>query len=450
VLIYRGGQGRFVTVGDYTTLDASVRLGHRALALPTGTAAVNLGTDYRRNELAPHVDERLFADGTLAAEPIRYLGRAIERYSFFGEVQAPLLPSAWLPRGLRRLEADFAIRYIASRLDREANVAPTFALKAQFAGGFAFRGSVSTSSRYPTPQLSRVTLAGPGTRPSTAGIDFREAYDPAQKQTYTVQEQDFINPDLMPEDALTQTAGLLWRGGSEHRFRAALDFVETRKVNELVSLDVQTILNLEHLFPDRVTRRTEADAGGAAGTVKSVVTGSINSAWRRSHNWNLSLDYAWTRCLGGTLEAYGRLIHYTRYDHLLVPGAQPIDELSHPEGTAANLLRYRAKFGAGWSGRLWGFGVDGHYFHSRLLPRTQWDEQGSDRIRPYWQGDVFLQGSLSGLARWLPRGLRAQVRVNNVFGARYPAYVFDSSGAGVQTYGDWRRRAYSLSLTTAF
>jgi iron complex outermembrane receptor protein len=165
-----------------------------------------------------------------------------------------------------------------------------------------------------------------------------------------VQEQDFINPDLRPEDALTQTAGLLWRGGSEHRFRVALDFVETRKVNELVTLDVQTILNLEHLFPDRVFRRTEADAGGAVGTVKSVVTGAINSAWRRSHNWNASLDYARTHFLGGTLEAYGRLIYYTRYDHLLVPGAPSIDELTHPEGAANNLLRYRAKFGAGWSG----------------------------------------------------------------------------------------------------
>ncbi|MBL9211955.1 MAG: TonB-dependent receptor plug domain-containing protein [Opitutaceae bacterium] len=450
VLIFRGGQGRFITVGDYSTLDASMRLGHRNLSLPTGPAAVNVGADYRHNALAPHVDERVFADGTLAADPVRYLGRAIERYSVFGEVQAPLLPSRWLPGWLRGLDSDFAVRYIASRLSAEANVAPTFALKARFAGGLAFRGSVSTSSRYPTPQLSRVTLAGPSSRPTTAGIDFRQAYDPAQKQTYTVQEQDFINPDLQPEDALTQTAGLLWRGGDTHRFRVALDFVETRKVNELVTLDVQTILNLEHLFPDRVFRRPEADAGGAAGTVKSVVTGAINSAWRRSHNWNASVDYAWTHFLGGTLEAYGRLIYFTRYDHLLVPGATAIDELSHPEGAANNLLRYRAKFGAGWSGKTWGFGLDGHYFHSRVLPRSQWEEQGRDRIRPYWQCDAFVQGSLSRLARWLPHSLNLQLRVNNVLGEAFPKSVHDSSGAGVQTYGDWRRRTYSLSLTTAF
>jgi outer membrane receptor protein involved in Fe transport len=450
VLIFRGGQGRFVTVGDYSTIDASMRLGHRTLALPTGTGSVNLGADYRHNALARHVDERRFADGTFAAEPITYLGRAIERYSIFGEVQAPLLPAKWLPAWLRSVETDFAVRYIASRLGDESNVAPTFALKAQFAGGLAFRGSVSTSTRYPTPQLSRVTIAGPNRLPTTALIDFRQAYDPAQKQSYIVQEEDFINPYLRPEDALTQTAGLVWRHGHEHRVRAALDFVETRKVNELVTLDVQTILNLERLFPDRVFRRAEADAGGAAGTVKSVVTGAINSAWRRSNNWNASLDYAWTKCFGGTLEAYGRLLYYTRYDHLLLPGANVVDELSHPEGGGLNLLRYRVNFGAGWSAKTWGFGCDGHYFHSRVLPKVQWESQGRDRVQPYWQFDTFVQGSLSGLARWLPRGLRAQVRVNNVLGENFPVYVHDSSGAGVQTYGDWRRRTYSLSLTTTF
>ena len=82
-----------------TTIDASVRIGHRALALPTGIASVNFGADYRHNSLARHLDERRFADGSLAADPIRYLGRAIERYSIFGEVQAPLLPAKWLPRG---------------------------------------------------------------------------------------------------------------------------------------------------------------------------------------------------------------------------------------------------------------------------------------------------------------------------------------------------------------
>jgi hypothetical protein len=42
------------------------------------------------------------------------------------------------------------------------------------------------------------------------------------------------------------------------------------------------------------------------------------------------------------------------------------------------------------------------------------------------------------------------VRINNLFGAHLPKYANDPSGAGVQPYGDWRGRTYSLSLTATF
>jgi iron complex outermembrane recepter protein len=449
VLVYRGGPGRFVTLGDYSTLDSALRLTNHAFPLPTGVGAINVGADYRQNKLAQHTDERRFADGTLAIDPVRYTGRVLGRYSIFGEMQAPLLPRAWLPRSIKSIDTDMAVRYIASSQAKESNVAPTFALKAQLPAGFSFRGSVSTSSRYPTPQMSRLSNSNsaPG---RIVGVDLKKAYDPQQKETYTVQQDDLIDPDLRPEDALTQTAGLLYHRGRIHRIRAALDFVDTYKVNELIALDVQTILNLEHLFPDRVVRKTVAGADGKVGTVATVVTGTINSSWRRSDNWNASLDYAWTECFGGTFEAYGRLLYFTRYDHLLLPGAHVVNELSHPEGGSSNLLRYRAKFGATWSNRQMGLGMDGHYYHSRVLPEVEWASQGSDRILPFWQFDAFIQGNIGHWVRWLPRELRAQVRVNNVFSADYPAYPTSGTGAGAQAYGDWRGRVYSLSLTTTF
>jgi hypothetical protein len=242
----------------------------------------------------------------------------------------------------------------------------------------------------------------------------------------------------------------LFRAGGRHRVRASLDFVDTRKANELIALDEQAILNLEHLFPERLVRTTEPGPDGRVGVVTSVVTGTINSAWRRSENWNAMLDYAWTDFLGGTLEAYGRLIYYTKYQHLLLRGANVVDELAHPEGASSTLVRYRAKFGGTWSNRHGGLGLDGHYFHSRVLPRVEWPSHGHDRIRPFWQFDAFVQGNFGGWATWLPAGLRAQIRVNNVFGADYPKYANAGGGAGVQAYGDWRGRVYSLSLTTVF
>ncbi|MGH7944441.1 MAG: TonB-dependent receptor domain-containing protein, partial [Opitutaceae bacterium] len=213
VLVHRGGPGQFVTLGDYSTIDTAVRATHHALTLPTGRGTMNVGADYRQNRLARHNDERRFAGGTLASEPIRYSGRTLERYSIFGELQAPVLPTSWLPRGIERVDGDLAVRYIAANDSKESNVAPTFALKVKLPAGFSFRGSVSTSSRFPTPQMSRlvVSSASSGT---VASVDLKEAYDPVQKQRYVVQEDEILNPELEPEAALTQTAGIIYRTGT--------------------------------------------------------------------------------------------------------------------------------------------------------------------------------------------------------------------------------------------
>ena len=69
-----------------------------------------------------------------------------------------------------------------------------------------------------------------------------------------------------------------------------------------------------------------------------------------------------------------------------------------------------------------------------------------------WQSP---DGEIAHIARWLPGnvsryGLRAQFRVNNVFAAPFPKYVHDDYGSGVQPYGDWRGRVYSVSLTSTF
>ena len=87
-----------------------------------------------------------------------------------------------------------------------------------------------------------------------------------------------------------------------------------------------------------------------------------------------------------------------------------------------------------------------------LEKSTMLQLQGDDRVASYLRFDTYVQ---SDLGRWLPWkesrfGLRGQLRVNNVLGAGFPRYVNGGSGAGVQPYGDWRGRTYSLSLTATF
>jgi outer membrane receptor protein involved in Fe transport len=450
-LIFRGGRDRFVTLGDYDTLDAAARLSNQSLTLPTGRAAVIAGADYRRQRLADYREDDVYADGTPAADPTVKVGRTLERYSFFGELQAPLLPARRLPRWLHRLEGDLAARYVASAQGNEVNIAPTLGLKADFAGGLSFRASVTDSNRFPTPQLSKTVSApsGPG-----GGLNQNTINDPARQESYAVQVDEAVDAGLPPEDAVTQTAGLIFERGEEHRFRASLDYVDTRKANEILALDTaEKVLNVEALFPDRVIRAPLAPGDThAVGRITRILTGSVNASWRRSQNWTATLEYAWTGCAGGTLELRGRLLYYQRYARQIFANSAVVDELDHPDGTAPGLLRYRADFNASWSNRRWGFGLDGQYFHSRILPLIEQPAQGSDHLKPYWQVDAFAQVDLSP---WMPwkgghRGLRAQVRVNNLSGFDYPKYASDGSGSGVQPYGDWRGRTYSLSLTATF
>jgi len=450
VLIYRGGKNQFVTLGDYDTFDGALRVSNQSLQLPTGRASTIAGVDYRFLRLADYHEAALYADGTPAADPTATVGRTLQRYSVFGELQAPLLPVRWLPHWLQNFEGDMAVRYVASSQANEVNTAPTFGLKADIAGGLTFRGSVTTSSRFPTPQLSKTVTApgGPG-----GGVNLQLINDPRRNESYTVQVNEAIDTNLPPEDAVTQTAGLIFTRGDEHRFRASLDFVDTRKTNEILPLDTPAkVLGVESLFPDHVVRAALAPGDThSVGRVTELITGTVNASWRHSQNWNAALDYIWTGCAGGTLELRGRLLYYQEYKLRVFANSPVVDQLDHPDGTTP-LLRYRANLGAGWSNRRFGFGLDGQYFHSRILPLDEQAAQGSDHIKPYWQLDAYTQVDLTP---WMPwkgerRKLHAQLRVNNLSGFDYPKYVNEASGAGVQPYGDWRGRVYSLSLTATF
>ncbi len=451
VLVYYGSRGHFVTLGNYDTVDASARVTNQTLVLPTGLGAVNGGVDYRRMHLADYTNILRYGDGSLASDPVRWQGRILQRYSAFGEIQAPLWPARRLPRWLRRIESDLAVRYLAAASSSESYVAPTAGVKIDLAGGLSLRGSATFSNRYPTPYMSRQSA-----NPSDNGsgeVNQVQIYDPLREQTYNVPSRTALNPNLRPESAATQTAGIIFERGTKCHYRLALDFVDTLKTNEIVALDPQTLVDLEPLFPGRVIRAAPASGDPKpAGYVTTLLTGDVNAARRHSQNWNASADCLWPKCLGGTLGVYGRLVWFQQFARQVYPDSPEVDELRRPDGWVSGLLKYRANLGANWTSRNFAFGAAGHYYSSRVLPAVEWASQGSDRVGHCWQIDAYVQADLG---RWLPWktrrfDLRGQLRVNNLFGADLPHYANDPSGAGVQPYGDWRGRTYSLSLTATF
>ncbi|MBC7368372.1 MAG: carboxypeptidase regulatory-like domain-containing protein, partial [Undibacterium sp.] len=455
-LKYYGARGRFVTLGDYTTLDAAVRITNQNLTLPTGRATVSAGGDFRMNHLASYAGRRTYGDGSPADTPSPTSARTVQRISLFGEVQASLIPTRWLPSWIHDVKTEVAARYVAAATSQESNLAPTGGLKFNFAGGFALRATVATSNRLPAPVLSRATAApvvpGGGGGGEVTYVSVKDALRGNQLNE-TVTSSELINSALRPESAVTRTLGLVYQRGQIHRFRASFDIAETRKSGELQFLGESGIVGLESLFPGRVTRAASTPGDPyPVGRIQSILTGTFNLAYRHSQNWTTALDYAWTECLGGRLDVYGRWLMFQRYDLQILPGGPTVDELSTPDGVAPGLLRPRVDFGTGWSSRHYGFGLDGHYFHSRVLPASEWAAQGARGIPPQWQFDAYVQ---TDLARWLPwsndrYGLRAQLRVNNFLDAKPARYAADTTRVGVQPYGDWRGPVYSLSVTATF
>jgi iron complex outermembrane receptor protein len=452
-LIYYGSRGGFVTLGDYDTFDSSLRVTNTSFMLPTGSSTINIGGDYHYARLGNYVDALSFGDGSLVAPAGTYVGRSLQRVSTFGELQSPLLRSTWLPAWVRDVETDVAVRYTASSLANEANYAPTAAIKVDFSGGLSLRATYATSNTFPPPYFSSLQAASIG-KTGSGVVQLTPIFDPRRgNQQESVLVSDAINPNLVPEAAVTQTLGIVYERGTVHHFRASLDFANTVTSGEQEYLDATSVVDLEGIFPGRIVRAPAA-AGDpyGVGVITSVLTGNFNLAWRHSYEWTGTVDYAWTECLGGTLDIYGRMIYYQRYDLKEFPNTPTVDELNAPDGTTPGLLKERTNFGASWANKGYGFGMDGQYFHARTLPETEWAAQGSEQVDPYWQFDAYLQ---SDLGRWLPWasprfGVRGQVRVDNVFDAGPPRYANDPTGAGVQSYTDWRGRFYSVSVTVTF
>jgi outer membrane receptor protein involved in Fe transport len=456
-MLFYGGRGQFAKLGAYETFDAALRATNSSIPLPTGKGVLAVGMDYRLTRLGDYDWDLRYGDDTLLPSSVRLAGRSIERISTFGELQGPLLPARWLPRGFRAVEFDVAARYLTADTSEETHVAPTGGFKIDLVGGLSFRATLATSNRFPSPLLSTqvstlpATAAGPGGGETTlTGVT-----DPLRnRELALVTVSEALTPNLKPEAAVTRTTGLVFQRGSEHRFRASVDFTDTEKSGELYTLGAQQVVDYESALPGRVVRAGKAVGDpNSVGRIVSVLTGTFNLARRHSQNWTTSLDYTWTKAFGGQLDLYGRWAYFQRYDMQFLPNSPLVDELNHPDNSDLRLLKHRVNFGAGWSNRNWGFTFDGHYFHSRELQLTEQLYQGSDHISPYWQFDGSVQ---TDLTRWLPsttqkgHSLRLQLRVNNLFDAAPPSYAADPSLVGVQSYGDWRGRVYSLSLSATF
>ncbi len=429
----------------FSTAEAFLRATNQALSLPTGTGSLVVGASYRVSDSENYESYYRLPDGTVTLENSYLQNRTNRNWSGFIELRAPLVPQPWLPRLIRAIEGDLGWRYADSdTFDRSPNP-PTFGLKVDLAGGLALRGSYTTAYKPPTAEMSV-----PVTEPAPTSININDPRRGGER--YAVLQDRSPNPTLVPEDSVTRTAGLVWQRGRIHRWRLAVDYNDTEKVNELSNQSASSLVLLEDYFPERIERAAAAPGDPyGVGRVTRVRSGYINISGTRARSWSGQVRYAWTECFGGTLEASARVAWFDSYTTKLLPTSPVIENIENPDAPLFGYLKYRSSGGVAWHGRTWGCGVDARYYHALVLPRYLWPVQGGDRVDKYREIDVHTHVDLT---RWLPwkhdrYRLRGQLRINNVLGADFPFNV-NNTTYGVQPYGDWRGRMYSASITASF
>jgi iron complex outermembrane recepter protein len=328
------------------------------------------------------------------------VGRSLQRLSAFSELQASLLPARWLPWWIHGIETDLAGRYTASSLANESNFAPTGAIKVDF-------GGASRSARPMRPPIVSYPLSSAASRDTSTGAGpgwwFRRTlFDPKRgNQEEMIEASDAINPTWNPRPRSPSPSGVLFERGKVQHFRASLEFVDTVTSGEQVYLDAQQVVDLESLFPQRVIGRRAAPGTPTASGITDRSSREI-STWPGATrtNWTASVDYTWTKCLGGAFEAYCRLIDFQRYDVEVLPTSPPVDELNAPRtGSSPASSSSADEFRGGLVEPRVRLRDRRALLPFRILPEDEWATQGSDEVDPYWQFDAYLQGDLG---RWLP------------------------------------------------
>jgi len=349
--------------------------------------------------------------------------------------------------------------YFSEVTYREKN--GTVGFKYQPNADVAIRASVSTAFLPPTSSQLFRNLAPSSTTTLVT--------DPVTGQTgvpvYTLSGG---NPDLIPQNSRNLSAGLIWTPGYPGLagLRANVEYYRVEQYDYIASLSAQQVVDLESVFPGRVTRD--------AGRITQVDISTMNLYLRDSEGVDVNVNYPVETARGVfDLSIAGSAILHLKNQYLLTNPA--FDGVGFPsEGGAA---RYKANAGLSWSKGGWSASWTARYFSSYrqfgsaggpnatqraasgLAPSTTYTlPQGGASIPSQMYHDLFLgytferlkHSSAASRLRSMPSGLSVQASVNNVFGSLPPFDAYYTNNFYLSPYGDIQLRTYGISLKKVF
>lgn len=246
----------------------------RLLTLPAGSAIGLVGAEYQKQELSI----RSNASGIV----VPLVGGETDSTAYFSELRVPIL--APIPGQLaERLALTGALRSESS--DRFKDSAVTSALGVEFrpSTSLMVRSTFSTAFR---PMLAYSAVQNPLNRLSSIA-------DPrfgGLRYTVDTIATGGVPPELDPERSRTATFGLVYTPSQS--WNISMTAWDTKFRDRIAFLSLQTLIDNEAIFPDRVIRDP------ASGLIESVDGRQVNIALISTTGADLSVDGSWYTPVG--------------------------------------------------------------------------------------------------------------------------------------------------------
>lgn len=459
---------------DLEFLDATLRLSGPALTLPAGPLTVT-GLVEWREETAPEARIRQTLNASGATAIVLLPERSQTVRSVYGEARVPIFSDRnGMP--LAR-ELDFVL---AARLDAYETEAPTpssalgppfpvfgqatnevestdymlgfryapfndIVLRASFGAGFLppTVGQISATSFNPVPPAATASLRDPergGGLGSVSGITQRIGGSEA----------------LRPEESESLSIGAIWTPSFLPGLRVSADWVGIEKTDEVRTLTLQQLIDMEALLPGRIVRGPltpgDSDLGYTAGPITSIDASSVNTAVTRLEAYDFQIDYVLETDSLGDFRFYALGTWQPFLKSQTIPLLPFIDSVGFTNGQ----LEWRGNFGVSWNSGPWSAGWNAQYFDSyRVYAATANPvvqaaailDQGSNTVDSQLYHDLNVSyRPLSGpLAN-----TQFSFGVQNVFDEDPPILATVAPVGGYSLHGDPRLRRFSLTVRTHF
>ena len=237
--IYDSLSPTITRVGVSTSKYVDGKVSGEVFQLPAGPLAVAAGFEYRKESLNDSPDQRV-AIGDIIGLGATSASGSRSATSFYGELSIPILSI---------LESQIAVRHDHFS-DFGNSTTPKVGFKLTPIKQIAFRGTYSEGFRAPSlPEVSKSVLTG----------FYNGVTDPVRCFTtqaldcnISVPAQIGANPNLVPEKSKSYTLGTVIEPMKD--LTTAIDYYWIRRKNEIVALDLETLLNNEAAYPGYVVR----------------------------------------------------------------------------------------------------------------------------------------------------------------------------------------------------